>query len=213
MNILYYKSIKLLCFMSLSLLSNLTFSQTQGKYESNKVNCIGSFQFKKASYYDYQINAQKSDSIYQKVSEGNKPEDLLTQKYSDFFLKSTPDERKEIILYSRMTLEYNLSEYYYIKYALKDRKMTHKVAIFKKEGNIWEWLDNSDNKISKAITIILKLQNEAFSQFEVDDDNPKYLEINQLKASVKDADNTLNIFKLADVIEKNSSRLSKYFSK
>ena len=213
MNILYYKTIKLLCFMSLSLLSNLTFSQTQGEYESNKVNCIGSFQFKKASYYDYQINAQKFDSIYQKVSEGNKPEDLLTQKYSDFFLKSTPDERKEIILYSRMTLEYNLSEYYYIKYALKDRKMTHKVAIFKKEGNIWEWLDNSDNKISKAITIILKLQNEAFSQFEVDDDNPKYLEINQLKASVKDADNTLNIFKLADVIEKNSSRLSKYFSK
>ena len=213
MNILYYKTIKLLCFMSLSLLSNLTFSQIQGEYESNKVNCIGSFQFKKASYYDYQINAQKSDSIYQKVSEGNKPEDLLTQKYSDFFLKSTPDERKEIILYSRIILEYNLSEYYYIKYALKDRKMTHKVAIFKKEGNIWEWLDNSDNKISEAITIILKLQNEAFSQFEVDDDNPKYLEINQLKASVKDADNTLNIFKLADVIEKNSSRLSKYFSK
>ena len=213
MNILYYKTIKLLCFMSLSLLSNLTFSQTQGEYESNKVNCIGSFQFKKASYYDYQINAQKSDSIYQKVSEGNKPEDLLTQKYSDFFLKSTPDERKEIILYSRIILEYNLSEYYYIKYALKDRKKTHKVAIFKKEGNIWEWLDNSDNKISEAITIILKLQNEAFSQFEVDDDNPKYLEINQLKASVKDADNTLNIFKLADVIEKNSSRLSKYFSK
>ena len=213
MNILYYKTIKLLCFMSLSLLSNLTFSQTQGEYESNKVNCIGSFQFKKASYYDYQINAQKSDSIYQKVSEGNKPEDLLTQKYSDFFLKSTPDERKEIILYSRIILEYNLSEYYYIKYALKDRKMTHKVAVFKKEGNIWKWLDNSDNKISEAITIILKLQNEAFSQFEVDDDNPKYLEINQLKASVKDADNTLNIFKLADVIEKNSSRLSKYFSK
>jgi hypothetical protein len=213
MNILYYKTIKLLCFMSLSLLSNLTFSQIQGEYESNKVNCIGSFQFKKASYYDYQINAQKSDSIYQKVSEGNKPEDLLTQKYSDFFLKSTPDERKEIILYSRIILEYNLSEYYYIKYALKDRKMTHKVAIFKKEGNIWKWLDNSDNKISEAITIILKLQNEAFSQFEVDDDNPKYLEINQLKASVKDADNTLNIFKLADVIEKNSSRLSKYFSK
>ena len=199
--------------MSLSLLSNLTFSQIQGEYESNKVNCIGSFQFKKASYYDYQINAQKSDSIYQKVSEGNKPEDLLTQKYSDFFLKSTPDERKEIILYSRIILEYNLSEYYYIKYALKDRKMTHKVAIFKKEGNIWKWLDNSDNKISEAITIILKLQNEAFSQFEVDDDNPKYLEINQSKASVKDADNTLNIFKLADVIEKNSSRLSKYFSK
>ena len=199
--------------MSLSLLSNLTFSQIQGEYESNKVNCIGSFQFKKASYYDYQINAQKSDSIYQKVSEGNKPEDLLTQKYSDFFLKSTPDERKEIILYSRIILEYNLSEYYYIKYALKDRKITHKVAIFKKEGNIWKWLDNSDNKISEAITIILKLQNEAFSQFEVDDDNPKYLEINQLKASVKDADNTLNIFKLADVIEKNSSRLSKYFSK
>ena len=213
MNILYYKTIKLLCFMSLSLLSNLTFSQIQGEYESNKVNCIGSFQFKKASYYDYQINAQKSDSIYQKVSEGNKPEDLLTQKYSDFFLKSTPDERKEIILYSRIILEYNLSEYYYIKYALKDRKITHKVAIFKKEGNIWKWLDNSDNKISEAITIILKLQNEAFSQFEVDDDNPKYLEINQLKASVKDADNTLNIFKLADVIEKNSSRLSKYFSK
>ena len=213
MNILYYKTIKLLCFMSLSLFSNLTFSQIQGEYESNKVNCIGSFQFKKASYYDYQINAQKSDSIYQKVSEGNKPEDLLTQKYSDFFLKSTPDERKEIILYSRIILEYNLSEYYYIKYALKDRKMTHKVAVFKKEGNIWKWLDNSDNKISEAITIILKLQNEAFSQFEVDDDNPKYLEINQLKASVKDADNTLNIFKLADVIEKNSSRLSKYFSK
>lgn len=69
----------------------------------------------------------------------------------------------------------------------------------------------SDSKLDiSKLKFILKLSNNSFWQFYNSDNNLNYPEINNLKSSVKDADDVLNLFKLAEVIEKNKSILSKY---
>ncbi|MDO4230307.1 MAG: hypothetical protein Q4C98_10865 [Capnocytophaga sp.] len=201
---------KTIFLVTLFLAFNSIYSQE--KYNGKKINSIATFQFKKASYYDYQINARQSDSIYSKVLNTNAPEGLLSKRHSDFLSENNSKEKSEIILYSRITIEYNLSQYYFIKYALRDEKTIHKIAIFKKNGNDWNWLEYPDNNISKSIVIILSLENDIFSAFEVSEIDNNYPEINRLKPLTKDADGTLNLFKLAKVIEENKNILSKYFN-
>ncbi|MFW0736272.1 hypothetical protein [Flavobacterium sp. T12S277] len=57
---------------------------------------------------------------------------------------------------------------------------------------------------------ILKLQGKFLIEFYSSENNSKYVEINKLKPLAKDPDGSLNIFKLADIIEKNKASLSKY---
>lgn len=209
MNIQFFKVMKHFFLIILSFSFQCIFSQKD--YKGKEIKAMASFQFKKSSYYDYQINAKHSDSVYSKKMNINTPEGLLTQKHSDFLQKNSSEEQKEIILYSRITIEYNLSLYYFIKYGLKNKSnITPKIAIFKRKEDDWIWIDNVDNKISKSILTILKLKNSAFAQFEIEEKDTDYPEINRLKPQVKDADGTLNLFKLSEVIEKNISTLSKY---
>ncbi|MFK8298972.1 hypothetical protein ACI76O_11505 [Capnocytophaga cynodegmi] len=204
---------KQVSLISFFLFCFITFAQDKSEnYVGKKVKCILSYQFKKASYYDYKINAQETDSIYTKILNINTPEGLLTQKNSNFFLNNSSEEQKEIVLYSRIFIEYNLSQYYFIKYALRDENTIHKIAVFKKDGNNWNWLERPGNDISKSILTILSLNNDAFSEFEVSETNNNYPEINRLKPLTKDVDGTLNLFKLAKVIEENKNILSKYFN-
>lgn len=202
----YYKSniMKYLFF----LFSALLFSQ-QNKYESKTVNSTASFQFKNASYYDYQINSKKTDSLYEKVQIGLKPEDLLSQKYADHFIKQNPKEKKELVLYSRITLEYNLIKLYFIKFSLRENnKKNNKIAVYQENNN--SWIEPSDSKIIQKVKTILKLTNSAFSQFEIKENDSKHPEINKLKPLIRDADGTINIFKLAEIVEKNKKELAKY---
>lgn len=72
----------------------------------------------------------------------------------------------------------------------------------------------SDEKLKSKfgkVENILALKNDIFWQFYNNTNNSHFPEINRLKPQVKDADGTLNLFKLAEVIEKNKSTLSKYF--
>ena len=171
---------------------------------------MGTFQFKESSYYDYKINSQKTDSVYVEVLNGNLPENLLTKRHSDFLVKM-PNQENELVLFSRMTINYNLSEYYFIKYALRKNKEIIKrdIVVFSKNEDNWS-LSTESNYIIEKISTILKLNNEAFSQFEIMENNGKYLEINKLKSLVKDDDGVLNLSKLADVIEKDKILFSKY---
>lgn len=208
MNIQFFKVMKHFFLIILSFSFQCIFSQKD--YIGKEIKATASFQFKKSSYYDYQINAKHSDSIYSKKMNINTPEGLLTQKHSSFF-EQNPEEQKEIVLYSRITLKYNISEYYFIKYGLKvQEKITHKTALFERKNNNWIWLDNIENSILKSVLTLLKLKNNAFAQFEIEEENTDFPEINRLKIQAKDADGTLNLFKLAEVIEKNRSTLSKY---
>ena len=70
--------------------------------------------------------------------------------------------------------------------------------------------NNYPVEIPYPYSSILKLQGKSFIEFYSSENNSKYPEINKLKPLVKDADGVLNIYKLAEVIEKNKASLSKY---
>jgi hypothetical protein len=57
---------------------------------------------------------------------------------------------------------------------------------------------------------ILKLKGAFLMEFYSSNNNQKYPEINKFKPLVKDSDGVLNIYKLADIIEKNKVTLFKY---
>lgn len=202
----YYKS-NIMKYLFL-FFSVLLYSQ-QNKYESKMINSSASFQFKSASYYDYQINAKKTDSLYKEVQTGLLPENLLSQKYANFFIKQDPKEKKELVLYSRITLEYNLIRLYFIKFSLRENnKKNNQIFVYQENKNGWVEANNSD--IVQKIKTILSLTNSAFSEFEIKENNSKYPEINKLKPLIRDADGTINLFKLAEIIEKNKKELAKY---
>ena len=202
----YYKS-NIMKYLFI-LFSALLFSQ-QNRYESKIVNCKASFQFKNSSYYDYQINSKKTDSLYDKVQMGLQPENLLSQKYANFIIKQDPKEKKELVLYSRITLEYNLIKLYFIKFSLRENnKKNNQIFVYQENRNGWVEANNSE--IIQNIKTILKLTNSAFSEFEIRENNSKYPEINKLKPLIRDADGTINIFKFAEIVEKNKKELAKY---
>lgn len=177
-----------------------------------KTNTTGSFQFSESYYYDYVMNSNNvTDSIYTKVNSKNSPEGLLTMKFNDLLAINKENVLNKITLFSKITLEYNQDSYCIIKFKDIENNSISKIQFFvsKKESNIWKEYSQT-NKIIEKIKSILFLKENSFSQFEISEDNPNYPEINKLKPLVKDADGVLNIYKLADVVEKNKASLSKY---
>lgn len=191
----------------------LGFSQIN--YENlkgNKINSSASFQFSEAYYYDYVMNSFNGiDSIYTKMYNGNFPETLLTQKYN-YLLSTNRDEiQNKISVLSKITVEYNQKKYCFIKFKIVQKEEVSKVSVFVLEKQKETWKENTiSNKIIQNIKLVLSLKEDAFSQFEIQENNPEYPEINKLKPLVKDTDGVLNIYKLAEVIEKNKTALAKY---
>lgn len=100
-----------------------------------------------------------------------------------------------------------------IEFSSKNKK--YLVLKFKKIGQN-EKIDflcfenNSPVELPYPYSSILKLQSKFFIEFYSSENNSKYAEINKLKPLARDPDGNLNIFKLADIIEKNKASLSKY---
>ncbi len=190
----------------------IVFSQDFNNFKGNKIKADASFQFTTAYYYDYQINSSNiTDSIYIKVNYEKTPEGLLTQSFSNLFVLNQDSIINQLVVYSKIIISYNQKEWCFIKFKTKEKELLSKnqVFILSKSDSLWNKKD-SINEIINSVKTILSLKNNAFLQFEVAEDNPSYPEINKLKPLVKDADGVLNIFKLADVIEKNKSILGKY---
>ncbi|WP_017498219.1 hypothetical protein [Flavobacterium sp. WG21] len=117
----------------------------------------------------------------------------------------------KISLLSKITIQYNQETFCFIKFKTIEDNSISKTQIYvcKKEDNTWkEHLEI--NKIISKIKLVLLLKENAFSQFEITDDDLSYPEINKLKAFSKDENGVLNISKLANVIEQNKASLSKY---
>lgn len=191
------------------------FGYSQNDYKDLKgikTNATASFQFSESYYYDYVINSNNvTDSIYTKVKSGNLPEFLLTKKFSTLLEANKETVLNKISLFSKMTLEYNQEYFSIIKFKTIEGNSISKTIFFisKKENDIWEEYTNT-NLILENVKLILLLNENAFSQFEISENNPEYPEINKLKPLIKDADGVLNIYKLAEIIEKNKGSLSKY---
>lgn len=192
-----------------------TFCYSQNNFKDlkgSKFKATGSFQFIESSYFDYVINSNNvKDSLYTKINQDNTVEGLLTQKFNDFFEANKEKVLNKISLYSKITIQYNQENYCLIKYRTIQNISISKTQIYvcKKENNIWKEYLNK-NKIIEKIKLVLLLKENAFAQFEITEDNLKYPEINKLKSFAKDADGVLNLYKLANLIEKNQIVLSKY---
>jgi hypothetical protein len=211
----FYNTVKMkkIIFISALIFTLLGYSQNNFKeLKAIKTNAIGSFQFSESYYYDYVMNSNNvTDSIYTKVNSENSPEGLLTIKFNNLLEANKESVLNKIALFSKITLEYNQDTYCFIKFKNIENNAISKTLFFvsKKESNVWKEYSET-NKIIEKVKSILFLKENAFSQFEISDNNPKYAEINKLKPLVKDADGVLNIYKLAEVIEKNKVTLSKY---
>lgn len=182
-------------------------------FKGKKIQAIGTFQFSDANYYDYVLNSNNiTDSIYVKKIIENNPESLLTIKHGSLLDKNEEKIINKIYLFSKINIQYNQDSYCVIKFKIFENDKFSDVNFFvlKKDSNIWkEYIQN--NSIVKDIQKVLSLKNDAYSQFEISDNDSKFPEINKLKPLVKDADGVLNIHKLAVIIENNKELLSKYF--
>ncbi len=79
-------------------------------------------------------------------------------------------------------------------------------------SSITKFYSNKEAFIYKEdFLTITRLNNDAFWQFYNDEDDPKYPEINRLKAQANDRDHILNINKLATVINENKTQLESHF--
>ncbi len=184
------------------------------KFEPKQIDGIASFQFKKAFYYDYQINSKQNDSIYKNIITLNTVEGKLTNYHKSFLISNSNENINEIIIFSKLIIEYNQNEFCALKYALRSNNKTeYKFFIFKKENTEWIEYDEKSNLVINKIKLVLSLNNKAFTQFEVKENNIKYPEINKLKKEIRDADGTINLNKLAAVIEQNKAYLDKYIDK
>ncbi len=199
--------------LSIFLLTISFFAHSQINYSAmkgEKINATYSFHFAKASYYNYKINASDlKDSVYTKVSNSQVPEEMLTQKFASIFAN-----KSKIIVYSKFTFEYNNLKYSIIKFRKFENNTLGKIDYF-----ITEYINNSWNEISRYnnvindFKIVISLNDNVYTYFEVSEDNPKYADIKEIKSKSTDADGTLNIGNLAKNIAENNALFSKYIDK
>lgn len=148
--------------------------------------------FSYCSFYEYKIDKSfNSDNSF------------LNQLKNEYDKKSffTGDNQLEIL--SAVSFLWESNPVMIICYQKTENKQVSTHYFYSRDD-----LKMNFNKIE----IVLRLTNDAFWQFYNDINNRDFPEINRLKSLAKDADGMLNLFKLAEIIEKNKNSLSKYFN-
>lgn len=128
------------------------------------------------------------------------------------FIKSKQIENSIVKPLQKLTYLRNNELISILKYSIKSSSNNElKTEQFVINKNIVS-LANSikDDVNDRLFDVIKRINSESLIQFSNRENNPKYPEINKLKPLVKDADGVLDVFKLAEVIEKNKSTLSQY---
>lgn len=208
-NVLIFNMKYILLFISF-----IAFSQeNRQSFESKPIDAIGSFQFRKSYYYDYKINSKSRDSIVSTVDNQNTPESIITRLNQDFLESNTKENPKFIVLLSKIIIEYNQQEFCFIKYSLRENSLDkYQIVTLINKNQKWEQFIG-ENQIIAKIQLLLRLNNTAFAHFEIRENSDKYKIIDNLKLSIRDADGTINLFKFAEVVEKNLTNLEKFIDK
>jgi hypothetical protein len=169
--------------MLIMLLPNLIYAQLidYKTLKGKKVNGIASFQFSEAFYYDYIMNSSNlEDSSYVSINQSNSPEGILTQKYSKLLEENIDSTVNSIMVYSKLTLAFNLNYFSIIKYRLKSKGINQKIETLVIEKISEKWQTSVKTlKIIEAAKLIMQLKSDAFSQFEYEEENKNYPEINR----------------------------------
>jgi hypothetical protein len=181
-------------------------------FKANKIKGVASFQFSNAFYYDYVLNSSNmKDSTYLDIFQNNSPDGVLTKKYSKLFEANKDSTVNSISVYSKLTLVFNQDDISLIKYSTNLSGVNQKMEILATEKIDGNWrISTKFSQIIEAAKVVLKLKKNAFSQFEKEEDDKKYLDINRFKKMCKDPDGTLNIIQLAKIIENNKTTFLKY---
>lgn len=191
---------KTIIFFAVISINNL-FSQSidYDKFKGEKINLYYLAQIFAPRYYVY----SKNDTF--NIENGNVCEGLILKENRLEGQQSIP-----ISFLRKLSFIYNGFKTEIVVYKI-DAKSIHKFSTYQYKNNKWILLD--DSYIKPIENVLYKLKSDAFFEFYNNENNPKYPEIDKLRALTKDSDGVLNIFKLAEVIEKNKKELAKYLEK
>lgn len=188
-----------------------TFSQKIDftKFKGETVIINQQFRLDKSSLFDYETNSKNGkDSIIKKVIPQNSPEQLIVAKHKNIFISENNNNYLRLI--------YNISFYQknskviIINYKVFENGLLSKAKSLIIEQTKNEYKESNDVGLDGLKNLIRTMKLDTFWDFYSSKNNSKTPEINKLKSLVKDADGVLNIYKLAEVIEKNKASLSKY---
>jgi hypothetical protein len=160
--------------------------------------------FEFANIHDY-TQKERDTLVVTNKNIANLPENLILSS-----LANNPES--SIKLLTKFIVTYNNETHTYIKYNLVNKNEPPKLEIIDIQMNTNKWEQNKfENLIFIPIKKILQFSNaNILFEFYNKDDNSSYPEINKLKSLIKDDNNVLDIYKLADIIEKNKVSLTKY---
>jgi hypothetical protein len=197
------KLIFLICFL------NFLNSNAQ-KYTNIKAEMTNLFEF--VNVYDYSDSDNKIE-----ISDTNttiNTETIIFQKIKGKInILSNKEIQSLVELMTKFKIIYNNQTHIFIKYKIKeakDIKENIEVIDIIYDGAIYKENEIKDD-VSIAVEKILKYANASILfEFYSSTDNSNFKDINSLKINVKDADGVLNIYKLAEELEKNKISLAKY---
>lgn len=167
------------------------------------LSCCGINGLAQNTEYNFNLNDFSYCSFYKyKIDKSfNSDNSFLNKLKNNYQSKNFFNEKNHLNILSAISFSWNENLEMIIRYQKIENKQVSYHYFYSNEN-----LKSTFAKIENVLT----LKNDIFWQFYNDTDNSNFSEINILKPQVKDADGTLNIFKLAEIIEKNSGLLSKY---
>lgn len=186
---------------NLLFLLTLTFStyleaQSIDKLQGHNVNVEFSYPFNEINYCSFDKYIIDNDTKLENEEFISLKNQLIK---SNFFVKEKTF-KNYLKIKSKLSFIWNGEKIILINYKTVNENEENRNLIFS---------TNKSFDLSN-FTVLLNLNNDSFWQFYNLGNNSKYPEINKLKPFVRDADGVLNIYKLAEVIEKNKASLSKY---
>jgi hypothetical protein len=179
------------------------------KFKGETVEVNQLFRLDKPSIYDYEANSKNGkDSIINKITQQNSTEQTIISKHKNIFLSE--GNLNYIRLIFNISFFQKSGKIIIVNYRLFENGVLSNAKSMVIEQSRNEFKESNDIEFSSLKILIKTIKIDTFWDFYSPNNNPKYPEINKLKPLVKDADGVLNIYKLAEVIDKNKALLSKY---
>lgn len=177
----------------------------------------------------FSLTDEEYSPFYNEESQKKLKKDFLTKKIQINYKKTYHDKISGVVLKKIDISKNEFSEKYRIplnmikkdsvsvKEVIKVNVLNNDYTIIKFYGvdapvikTDFDFLNMDLAKKSIVLSVLLKINFEAFVNFYSNETNKKFPEVVALRPSVKDSDGALNINKLGEIIEKNKVKLAKY---
>jgi hypothetical protein len=203
------KKVYIICLLLFCSFTGITQNIDYSKFEGKPVKVNFFVQLDESAVFNY------TDTLQAKITKkiiDNLPEKSIAEN-DTIFPKAESDTLKAnnfIWLISNVSFNYQGKETVIVRYKTFENGILSQPKTVLSHRVNENWTKFADSYLKSIQSVFQKLSLNIFFEFYNAENNPSYPDINALKPLVKDADGTLNIFKLATIIEKNRSSLSKY---